>query len=35
MNDDISAYARQGFGAAMAPKPPYGLLIVDLSLIHI
>ncbi len=22
-------YARQGFGAAMAPKPPYGLLIVD------
>ncbi|CAB5517506.1 N-carbamoylsarcosine amidohydrolase [Achromobacter anxifer] len=30
MNDDISAYARQGFGAAMAPKPPYGLLIVDL-----
>ncbi|MBO1013843.1 isochorismatase family protein [Achromobacter sp. SD115] len=30
MNDDISAYERQGFGAAMAPKPPYGLLIVDL-----
>ncbi|WP_434647141.1 N-carbamoylsarcosine amidohydrolase [Achromobacter piechaudii] len=30
MNDDISAYARQGFGASMAPKPPYGLLIVDL-----
>ncbi|MGS1005901.1 N-carbamoylsarcosine amidohydrolase [Achromobacter anxifer] len=30
MNDDISAYARQGFGAAMAPKAPYGLLIVDL-----
>lgn len=22
-------YARQGFGAAMAPKAPYGLLIVD------
>jgi maleamate amidohydrolase len=22
-------YRRQGFGAAMAPKPPYGLLIVD------
>ncbi|MBB1595486.1 N-carbamoylsarcosine amidohydrolase [Achromobacter sp. UMC46] len=30
MHDDISAYERQGFGAAMAPKPPYGLLIVDL-----
>ena len=30
MNDDISAYERQGFGAAMAPKAPYGLLIVDL-----
>lgn len=30
MNDDISAYARQGFGTAMAPKAPYGLLIVDL-----
>ena len=22
MNDDISAYERQGFGAAMAPKAP-------------
>lgn len=30
MNDDISAYERQGFGAQMAAKPPYGLLIVDL-----
>ncbi|GLK97992.1 N-carbamoylsarcosine amidohydrolase [Achromobacter insolitus] len=30
MNDDISAYERQGFGASMAPKAPYGLLIVDL-----
>ncbi|WLW59604.1 N-carbamoylsarcosine amidohydrolase [Achromobacter aegrifaciens] len=30
MNDDISAYARQGFGTAMASKAPYGLLIVDL-----
>lgn len=30
MNDDISAYARQGFGTAMAPMAPYGLLIVDL-----
>lgn len=26
---DAEVYARQGFGAAMAPKPPYGLLIVD------
>jgi maleamate amidohydrolase len=30
MHDDISAYERQGFGATMTPKPPYGLLIVDL-----
>lgn len=30
MNDDISAYERQGFGASMAPEAPYGLLIVDL-----
>lgn len=30
MNDDISAYERQGFGASMAPKAAYGLLIVDL-----
>lgn len=27
MSTDI--YARQGFGAAMKPQPPYGLLIVD------
>lgn len=26
---DTAVYARQGFGAAMAPVPPYGLLIVD------
>ncbi|MCA0243619.1 MAG: isochorismatase family protein [Proteobacteria bacterium] len=26
---DAEVYARQGFGAAMAPKAPYGLLIVD------
>lgn len=26
---ETEVYARQGFGAAMAPKPPYGLLIVD------
>jgi len=27
--NDTEVYARQGFGAAMAPRPPYGLLIVD------
>lgn len=27
--DDTAVYARQGFGATMAPEPPYGLLIVD------
>jgi maleamate amidohydrolase len=27
--DDISAYSRQGFGADLQPKAPYGLLIVD------
>jgi maleamate amidohydrolase len=26
---EVEVYARQGFGAAMAPKAPYGLLIVD------
>lgn len=26
---ETEVYARQGFGAIMAPKPPYGLLIVD------
>ena len=26
---EAEVYTRQGFGAAMAPKPPYGLLIVD------
>lgn len=34
MNDaaresDADVYLRQSFGTAMAPKPPYGLLIVD------
>lgn len=27
--DDTAVYARQGFGAAMAPVAPFGLLIVD------
>lgn len=27
--DDTAVYARQGFGAAMEPVAPYGLLIVD------
>ena len=27
--DDISAYARQGFGADLQPRAPYGLLIID------
>jgi maleamate amidohydrolase len=26
---EVEVYARQGFGAAMAPKAPFGLLIVD------
>lgn len=26
---DRSVYQRQGFGTALAPKPPYGLLIID------
>ncbi|WP_233233452.1 isochorismatase family protein [Bordetella sp. LUAb4] len=26
---DLEAYARQGFGAVLAPRPPFGLLIVD------
>jgi len=29
MNADQSVYQRQGFGSSMAPKAPYGLLIVD------
>lgn len=28
-NDESAVYQRQGFGTAMAPRPPYGLLIVD------
>lgn len=27
---DTEIYARQGFGATMAPRAPYGLLVVDL-----
>jgi len=27
---DNQVYSRQGFGAVMAPRPPYGLLIIDL-----
>ncbi len=27
--NDTDVYARQGFGATMAPRAPYGLLIVD------
>jgi maleamate amidohydrolase len=30
MESQARVYERQGFGAAMAPRPPYGLLIVDL-----
>jgi maleamate amidohydrolase len=30
MESQAQVYERQGFGAAMATKPPYGLLIVDL-----
>ena len=29
MSDEQSVYRKQGFGTAMAPKAPYGLLIVD------
>jgi maleamate amidohydrolase len=29
MSTDQHVYSRQGFGTAMAPKPPFGLLIVD------
>jgi maleamate amidohydrolase len=29
MSADQTVYQRQGFGATMAPKAPYGLLIVD------
>lgn len=29
MNVDHSVYLRQGFGATMPPKSPYGLLVVD------
>lgn len=28
-HQDTEVYGRQGFGAAMEPRPPYGLLIVD------
>ncbi|CAM3755953.1 N-carbamoylsarcosine amidase [Bordetella sputigena] len=30
MESKEQTYARQGFGATMQPRPPYGLLIVDL-----
>jgi maleamate amidohydrolase len=30
MQDESHTYERQGFGAALKPVPPYGLLIVDL-----
>jgi maleamate amidohydrolase len=30
MQDESHSYERQGFGAALKPVPPYGLLIVDL-----
>ncbi|OZI60471.1 N-carbamoylsarcosine amidohydrolase [Bordetella genomosp. 11] len=30
MESKEQTYRRQGFGATMAPRPPYGLLIVDL-----
>ena len=30
MSGDTEAYERQGFGAALQPQAPYGLLIVDL-----
>jgi maleamate amidohydrolase len=29
MQRDEAVYQRQGFGAALVPEPPYGLLIVD------
>lgn len=29
MEQEVDTYARQGFGGALAPVPPYGLLIVD------
>jgi maleamate amidohydrolase len=29
VNADNCVYQKQGFGSAMAPKPPFGLLIVD------
>jgi len=28
--DDVKTYSRQGFGAELEPKPPFGLLIIDL-----
>jgi len=28
-HEDTAVYARQGFGADLAPEPPFGLLIVD------
>ena len=29
MDNDVHTYQRQGFGAALEPKAPYGLLIID------
>ncbi|QOT80126.1 N-carbamoylsarcosine amidohydrolase [Cupriavidus basilensis] len=29
MHDEVKTYQRQGFGAALEPKAPYGLLIID------
>jgi maleamate amidohydrolase len=29
MHEEIQTYKRQGFGAELEPKPPFGLLIVD------
>lgn len=28
-NDESQVYSRQGFGAKLDPRPPYGLLIID------
>ncbi|GAB7542229.1 N-carbamoylsarcosine amidohydrolase [Cupriavidus sp. 8B] len=29
MHDEVKTYQRQGFGATLEPKAPYGLLIID------
>ncbi|MGT2432870.1 N-carbamoylsarcosine amidohydrolase [Cupriavidus basilensis] len=29
MHDEVKTYERQGFGATLEPKAPYGLLIID------